>query len=46
MLQAYIREGKCHLMLGNAMAAYKSYNHVLELEPNNSAAIEDVSLHG
>ncbi|XP_041373976.1 dnaJ homolog subfamily C member 7-like [Gigantopelta aegis] len=37
-VKGYLREGKCHLALGNSMAAIRSYEQALDLEPNNSVA--------
>uniref|UniRef100_A0A8C6SZR1 DnaJ homolog subfamily C member 7 n=1 Tax=Neogobius melanostomus TaxID=47308 RepID=A0A8C6SZR1_9GOBI len=37
-MKGHLREGKCHLSLGNAMAASRSFQKVLELEPNNRDA--------
>lgn len=42
--QGHLREGKCHLSLGNAMAASRSFQRVLELEADNSQAQQEVSL--
>lgn len=41
--QGHLREGKCHLSLGNAMAAGRCFQKVLELEPDNSQAQQEVS---
>lgn len=41
--QGHLREGKCHLLLGNAMAASRCFQKVLELEPDNSQAQQEVS---
>lgn len=43
-LQGHLREGKCHLSLGNAMAASRCFQRVLELEPDNSQVQQEVSL--
>lgn len=40
--QGHLREGKCHLSLGNAMAASRCFHRVLELEPDNSQAQQEV----
>lgn len=40
--QGHLREGKCHLSLGNAMAASRSFQKVLELEPSNPEATQEV----
>uniref|UniRef100_A0A8C4R5X6 DnaJ (Hsp40) homolog, subfamily C, member 7 n=1 Tax=Eptatretus burgeri TaxID=7764 RepID=A0A8C4R5X6_EPTBU len=34
----HLREGKCHLALGSAYAAIRSFQRVLELEPNSKPA--------
>ena len=39
-----MREGKCHLALGDAMAAERSYKRVLDLEKGNEVALDDVSI--
>lgn len=41
--QGHLREGKCHLLLGNAMAASRCFQKVLELESDNSQAQQEVS---
>ncbi|KAK7477798.1 hypothetical protein BaRGS_00030981 [Batillaria attramentaria] len=41
-VKGYIREGKCHLILGNALAALKSFNHVLEHDPDNAVALHEL----
>uniref|UniRef100_A0A8C5PGY9 DnaJ heat shock protein family (Hsp40) member C7 n=1 Tax=Leptobrachium leishanense TaxID=445787 RepID=A0A8C5PGY9_9ANUR len=41
-VKGHQREGKCHLSLGNAMAATRCLQKVLELEPNNEPARQDV----
>lgn len=40
--QGHLREGKCHLSLGNAMAASRCFQKVLELEPSNREAQQEV----
>ena len=40
--QGHLREGKCHLSLGNAMAASRCFQKVLELEPGNMQAQQEV----
>ncbi|CAB1341665.1 unnamed protein product [Coregonus sp. 'balchen'] len=40
--KGHLREGKCHLSLGNAMAASRCFHRVLELEPDNSQAQQEV----
>ncbi|PVD39415.1 hypothetical protein C0Q70_02045 [Pomacea canaliculata] len=42
-VKGYIREGKCHMALGNALAASKSFNHALELEADNSVVLAEVN---
>uniref|UniRef100_A0A3Q2XIE0 DnaJ (Hsp40) homolog, subfamily C, member 7 n=1 Tax=Hippocampus comes TaxID=109280 RepID=A0A3Q2XIE0_HIPCM len=42
-MKGHLREGKCHLSLGNAMAASRCFQKVLELEPDNSQAQQEVS---
>lgn len=44
--QGHLREGKCHLSLGNAMAASRCFQRVLEIEPDNSQAQQEVKLTG
>lgn len=44
--QGHLREGKCHLSLGNAMAASRCFQRVLELEPDSSQAQQEVKLTG
>uniref|UniRef100_A0A8C5G7N6 DnaJ homolog subfamily C member 7-like n=1 Tax=Gouania willdenowi TaxID=441366 RepID=A0A8C5G7N6_GOUWI len=41
-MKGHLREGKCHLSLGNAMAASRCFQKVLELEPSNSEAQHEV----
>uniref|UniRef100_A0A673ZCQ3 DnaJ homolog subfamily C member 7 n=2 Tax=Salmo trutta TaxID=8032 RepID=A0A673ZCQ3_SALTR len=41
-MKGHLREGKCHLSLGNAMAASRCFHRVLELEPDNSQAQQEV----
>ncbi|XP_077590857.1 dnaJ homolog subfamily C member 7 [Stigmatopora nigra] len=36
--KGHLREGKCHLSLGNAMAASRCFQKVLELDPDNGQA--------
>ena len=43
--QGHLREGKCHLSLGNAMAASRCFQKVLELEPSNREAQQEVGDH-
>uniref|UniRef100_A0A4W4GLM0 DnaJ homolog subfamily C member 7 n=1 Tax=Electrophorus electricus TaxID=8005 RepID=A0A4W4GLM0_ELEEL len=38
-MKGHLREGKCHLSLGNAMAANRCFQKVLELEPTNAQAL-------
>uniref|UniRef100_A0A8C4EKX3 DnaJ heat shock protein family (Hsp40) member C7 n=1 Tax=Dicentrarchus labrax TaxID=13489 RepID=A0A8C4EKX3_DICLA len=40
-MKGHLREGKCHLLLGNAMAASRSFQKVLELEPANREAQQE-----
>ncbi|XP_036405053.1 dnaJ homolog subfamily C member 7-like isoform X1 [Megalops cyprinoides] len=40
-MKGHLREGKCHLSLGNAMAASRCFQKVLELEPDNSQAQQE-----
>lgn len=42
--QGHLREGKCHLLLGNAMAASRCFQKVLELEPSNREAQQEVEI--
>ena len=37
-LKGYMREGKCHLVLGDPKSAIRSYQMALQLEPGNEAA--------
>ncbi|XP_075884197.1 dnaJ homolog subfamily C member 7-like [Nelusetta ayraudi] len=37
-MKGHLREGKCHLSLGNAVAAIRCFRKVLELEPSNRDA--------
>lgn len=39
LLQAYIREAKCHIALGNAQAALISLQTAKELDPSSDHAI-------
>ncbi|XP_019751464.1 dnaJ homolog subfamily C member 7 [Hippocampus comes] len=41
-MKGHLREGKCHLSLGNAMAASRCFQKVLELEPDNSQAQQEL----
>uniref|UniRef100_A0AAR2KPR4 DnaJ homolog subfamily C member 7 n=1 Tax=Pygocentrus nattereri TaxID=42514 RepID=A0AAR2KPR4_PYGNA len=41
-MKGHLREGKCHLLLGNAMAASRCFQKVLELEPDNSQAQQEL----
>ncbi|KAK6166594.1 hypothetical protein SNE40_023249 [Patella caerulea] len=41
-LKGYLREGKCHLVLGNASAAIRSYQHVLQLDPKNATSQNEI----
>lgn len=40
--QGHLREGKCHLSLGNAKAASRCFKKVMELEPSNREAKQEV----
>ncbi|XP_037332231.2 dnaJ homolog subfamily C member 7 isoform X1 [Pungitius pungitius] len=40
--KGHLREGKCHLSLGNAMAASRCFQRVLELDPDNSQAQQEL----
>ncbi|TKS89665.1 DnaJ -like protein subfamily C member 7 [Collichthys lucidus] len=40
-MKGHLREGKCHLLLGNAMAASRCFQKVLELEPSNREAQQE-----
>lgn len=40
--QGHLREGKCHLLLGNARAASRCFQKVIELESDNSQAQQEV----
>uniref|UniRef100_A0A673AJT4 DnaJ homolog subfamily C member 7 n=1 Tax=Sphaeramia orbicularis TaxID=375764 RepID=A0A673AJT4_9TELE len=40
-MKGHLREGKCHLSLGNAMAASRCFQKVLELEPSNREAQQE-----
>lgn len=42
--QGHLREGKCHLSLGNAVAAIRCFRKVLELEPSNRDAHKEVGI--
>uniref|UniRef100_A0A673NA09 DnaJ homolog subfamily C member 7 n=1 Tax=Sinocyclocheilus rhinocerous TaxID=307959 RepID=A0A673NA09_9TELE len=42
-MKGHMREGKCHLLLGNAMAASRCFQKVLELEPDNSQVQQEWS---
>ncbi|XP_046722835.1 dnaJ homolog subfamily C member 7 [Silurus meridionalis] len=41
-MKGHLREGKCHLLLGNAMAASRCFQKVLELESDNSQAQQEL----
>lgn len=43
-VQGHLREGKCHLSLGNAKAASRCFRKVLELEPSNRDARHEVRI--
>ncbi|XP_046888503.1 dnaJ homolog subfamily C member 7-like [Hypomesus transpacificus] len=40
-MKGHLREGKCHLSLGNAMAASRCFQKVLELEASNGQARQE-----
>ncbi|XP_064171178.1 dnaJ homolog subfamily C member 7-like isoform X1 [Anguilla rostrata] len=40
--KGHLREGKCHLCLGNAMAASRCFQRVLELEPDNTQVQQEL----
>uniref|UniRef100_F6XJ31 DnaJ homolog subfamily C member 7 n=2 Tax=Ornithorhynchus anatinus TaxID=9258 RepID=F6XJ31_ORNAN len=41
-VRGHLREGKCHLSLGNAMAARRSFQKVLDLDPRNAQAQQEL----
>ncbi|XP_028843198.1 dnaJ homolog subfamily C member 7 [Denticeps clupeoides] len=41
-VKGHLREGKCHLTLGNSMAASRCFQKVLELEPDHSPAQQEL----
>ncbi|XP_043530879.1 dnaJ homolog subfamily C member 7 isoform X2 [Chiloscyllium plagiosum] len=41
-VRGHLREGKCHLSLGNAMAAGRCFQKVLELESNSPQALTEL----
>ncbi|KAJ8377248.1 hypothetical protein AAFF_G00264760, partial [Aldrovandia affinis] len=41
-MKGHLREGKCHLSLGNAMAASRCFQRVLELGPDSSQAQQEL----
>ncbi|KAL3854349.1 hypothetical protein ACJMK2_013622 [Sinanodonta woodiana] len=41
-VKGYLREGKCYTALGDPDAAVRSYNKVLELEPENENALQEL----
>ncbi|XP_029430066.1 dnaJ homolog subfamily C member 7 isoform X2 [Rhinatrema bivittatum] len=41
-VRGHLREGKCHLSLGNAMAACRCFQKVIDLEPENTQARQEV----
>ncbi|XP_029649856.1 dnaJ homolog subfamily C member 7 isoform X1 [Octopus sinensis] len=43
-LKGHLREGKCHMMLGDTCAALRSYETVLQLDPTNATARKEVKL--
>ncbi len=40
--QGHLREAKCHLAMGEAAAAVCSYERVLQLDPSNTTATNEV----
>ncbi|MGH0122000.1 UNVERIFIED_CONTAM: hypothetical protein FKN15_000541 [Acipenser sinensis] len=44
-VKGHLREGKCHLSLGNGKAASRSFQRVLELEPDNAQAPPEASTY-
>ena len=42
-VQGHLREAKCHLVMGETVAALMSYQKVLQLDPNNNMAQTEVS---
>ena len=43
LFQGHIREGKCHIALGDPQAAIRSYNTALQLDSDNQMAKKEVS---
>uniref|UniRef100_A0A2K5PKZ6 Uncharacterized protein n=1 Tax=Cebus imitator TaxID=2715852 RepID=A0A2K5PKZ6_CEBIM len=43
-VRGHLREGKCHLSLGNAMAACRSFQRALELDHKNAQAQQEVQV--
>merc|ERR1712137_1514615 len=43
-VKGYLREGKCHIALGDPPAAIRIYNMVLQLEKNNSQAKTELEI--
>ncbi|KAI2583025.1 DNAJC7 isoform 8 [Pan troglodytes] len=41
-VRGHLREGKCHLSLGNAMAACRSFQRALELDHKNAQAQQEL----
>uniref|UniRef100_A0A671T7Y0 DnaJ homolog subfamily C member 7 n=1 Tax=Sinocyclocheilus anshuiensis TaxID=1608454 RepID=A0A671T7Y0_9TELE len=41
-MKGHMREGKCHLLLGNAMAATRCFQKVQELEPESSQVQQEL----
>ncbi|NXS13165.1 DNJC7 protein, partial [Neodrepanis coruscans] len=41
-VRGHLREGKCHLSLGNAMAASRCFQRVLELDHKNTQAQQEL----
>ena len=45
-VKGYLRAAKCHLMLGNPSLSMDFYRKVLELQPGNSQAKQEVCVCG
>ena len=43
MFQGHLREAKCHLAMGELVTALRCYHKVLELDPGNTAAKNEVN---
>ncbi|XP_015273616.1 PREDICTED: dnaJ homolog subfamily C member 7 [Gekko japonicus] len=42
-VRGHLREGKCHLCLGNAMAASRCFQRALELDHKNAQALQELN---